>query len=288
MMGTMATSICPVCLAVHPNTKARNDHMAVDHAGHTLSWAGNVATLTAPDGTARSLTRRDFRTMRETARAAEPPRQATPEPPQQDPSAPTFTGGGGPTIARGVPRVEQVAGRRVMTRGAVSEAFTREQFADLLREVSQILSDADGAGPAGVFSISEATLLSVLLHDQLVDLILARFDGDVTRFRAGAAILIILLGKGRVHMVAIQRGGLKGTPAPMRPIATVPAGLPVAPARAPEVAAPWATAPAAGVPAAPVVPAPEPPAAPVAPAAPAADTGPVLNRESAVDRIFHQ
>ena len=279
MMGTMATSICPVCLAVHPNTKARNDHMAVDHAGHTLSWAGNVATLTAPDGTARSLTRRDFRTMRETARAAEPPQQATPEPPQQDHSAPTFTGGGGPTIARGVPRVEQAAGRRVMTRGSVAEAFTREQFADLLREVSQIISDADGAGPAGVFSLSEATLLSGLLHDQVVDLILARFDGDVTRFRAGAAILIILLGKGRVHMVAIQRGGLKGTPAPMRPIATVPAGLPVAPA--PEVAAPWATAPA---PAPPAAPAPEPPTAPEPVVS--APTGPVLNRPSAIESIF--
>lgn len=280
----MATSICPVCLAVLPNTRERNAHMGAEHPGTSLTWAGNVATVTGPDGT-KTLTRRDFRTLREQARAATPPAE-----PGGEPTPPIVTGGTTPPrIATGAPRVEQVQGRRVMSRAAVAEAFSREQFADLLREISQILSDADGAGPAGVFSISEATLIAGLLHDQVVDLIIARFDGDVTRFRAGAAILIILVGKGRVHIMAIQaRGGAKGflaAPAPRRPIATVAPELPVAPA-GPAPAAPWETVTVAPPPT--VTIAPEPPPAPVAPEPtpePVA-TGPVLDRPSAVDRIF--
>ena len=272
--------------------------MAEAHPGATMEWAGNVVTIRSPGEADRTLTRRDFRTLREQARRSDPtPPAATLTPPPSD--AHPLDGGGdaapaAPRVGTGarvgaVPRVEQAVGRRVVTRSSVAEAFTADMLADLLRQFSQVLSDADGAGPAGVFSLSESKLLASLLHDQAIDLILRRFDGDVSRFRAGAAILIIIAGKGRVHLVAIQsRGGLRGLGAnsPVRPIATVPASLPVAPDMpapvAADVPAPWAT----GTAPAPVpTPEPEPVHEPAAPGG--IDVPQVLSRASHVDRIFN-
>jgi hypothetical protein len=272
--------------------------MAADHVGYTMTWAGRIATITAPDGTTRTMGMRDFRTQREQARSAGAPQPAgggqedeAPAAGAAPPSAsPPFTGG----IRIGLPErwLDAVQGRRVVSRATVMEAFTRDQLAEILVAFSQMLSDADGAGPAGVFSQSEAALLAGLLHDQTVDLILARFNGDVTRFRASAAIAIIVAGKGRVHLQAIQRGGgfrslsaaRRPTSAP--PITTVPDRLPEAPpvpwatnvavpAEQPSVAY-TATAPV------PPPPAPEPEPAP----APAPASGPVYDRPSAVEAIF--
>lgn len=261
--------------------------MAADHVGYSMTWEGRVATITAPDGTSRTMGMRDFRTLREQARSTGAP---SPDAGRTDAAPAAGTGdtspAGAPVVTGGLrigapsPRIDQAQGRRVVSRAAVTEAFTREQLAELLVAFSQMLSDADGAGPAGVFSQSEAMLLSGLLHDQTVDLILRRFDGDATRFRAAAALAIIIAGKGRVHLQAIQRGGgLRGLsarrPAAAPPIATVPDSLPVAP----DVPAPWAGIPVE----APVMSVPEP--APPAPPAPA-PSGPVLDRPSVLDGIF--
>ena len=275
--------------------------MAADHVGYSMTWEGRIATITAPDGTSRQLGMRDFRTLREQARSAPPPAagggqedEGTPAGTAPPPASPPFSGG----IRIGPPaqRLDAAQGRRVVSRATVTEAFTRDQLAEILVAFSQMLSDADGAGPARVFSQSAAMLLAGLLHDQTVDLILARFNGDVTRFRAAAAIAIIVAGKGRVHLQAIQRsGGFRSLSAARRPtsappIMTVPERLPVVdmpaappvpwstvavPAEQPSVAY-TATAPV------PPPPAPEPEPAP----APAPASGPVYDRPSAVEAIF--
>jgi hypothetical protein len=151
-----------------------------------------------------------------------------------------------------VPRITQgTPGRRVVTRATVAEALTEADLASLLVMVSHAVSEADGAGPAGEFSQSEAALIARLLHDQTIDFVIHRFEGDVGKFKASAALLVIAVGKGRVHLQAISRsGGIRRLGANTRrptELQTVPAGLPEAPVMpeppAAPAPAPWATPP---------------------------------------------
>ena len=78
-------------------------------------------------------------------------------------------------------------------------------LADLIRQLSEVISEMDGAGPDGMFSPIQARQLAMLLHDATVDLVVARCAGNVSRFKLGMAAAIIVIGKGRVHAAAIGR-----------------------------------------------------------------------------------
>lgn len=112
-------------------------------------------------------------------------------------------GRSGPSVAPSVIRITPEA-RAESTREAVAQALTAEVLADLIVSLSRALSEIDGAGEAGTLSRVQAAQIAVLLHDATVDLVIDRFKGDVTRFKAAMAILLIVLAKGAVHARAIR------------------------------------------------------------------------------------
>ena len=87
---------------------------------------------------------------------------------------------------------------------AVRDALPLPLLADLIRTLSIAVSEADGAGEAGYLSPIQSTQVAVLLYDSTVDLVVTRFKGDVTRFKAGLAVVVILASKGGVHARAIR------------------------------------------------------------------------------------
>ena len=76
-------------------------------------------------------------------------------------------------------------------------------LAEIIRNLSAVVSDWDGAGEAGTFSKIEAGQLALLMHEPTIDAVDRWFGGNVNRFRLGIAAVIILLGKGRIHARAI-------------------------------------------------------------------------------------
>jgi len=76
-------------------------------------------------------------------------------------------------------------------------------LAEIIRNLSVVVSDWDGAGEAGHFSRIEAGQLAMLLHEPTIDAVDRWFGGNVNRFRLGIAAVVILLGKGRIHARAI-------------------------------------------------------------------------------------
>ena len=228
MLRGMADSLCPVCLARFPSPKVRTAHLHDEHDGTTLTWAGRLATITAPDGTTRTLSMRDFRTLRaggsgEASPPATPGTVADASPDSQSAES------GDPSPEPRTPRVGKPAERpkadpinRAISRQSVEDALTRATLAELIRSLSRAISEWDGAGERGVFSATEAATIADLLYDQTVDVVLRRFAGDVSRFKAALAVLIIAAGKGRIHAAAIAerqrriRAGLP--PAPVLPV----------------------------------------------------------------------
>jgi hypothetical protein len=87
---------------------------------------------------------------------------------------------------------------------AVREAMPLPLLSDLIRTLSIAVSEADGAGEPGYLSPIQSTQVAVLLYDSTVDLVVTRFKGDVSRFKAGLAVVVILAAKGRVHGSAIR------------------------------------------------------------------------------------
>lgn len=95
-----------------------------------------------------------------------------------------------------------IAGR--VSRERLRVELDQPLLAEIIRNLSVVLSDWDGAGEAGQFSRIEAGQLAMLLHEPTLDLVDRYFGGNVNRFRLGIAAVIILLGKGRVHAKAIR------------------------------------------------------------------------------------
>jgi hypothetical protein len=89
-------------------------------------------------------------------------------------------------------------------RDSIRDAMPLELLADIIRSLSVAISEADGAGEAGYLSPIQSTQIATLLYDSTVDLVVDRFAGDVGRFKAGMAVLLIVVSKGRVHAVAIR------------------------------------------------------------------------------------
>lgn len=108
------------------------------------------------------------------------------------------------------PRLEQRAfvispeQRQQSVGDAIRDAMPLDVFATIIRDLSIAISQADGAGEAGYLSPIQSTQIAVLLYDATVDLVVTRFRGDVTMFKATLAILLILIAKGRVHAAAIS------------------------------------------------------------------------------------
>lgn len=319
MLRGMADSLCPVCLARFPSPKVRTAHLHDEHDGTTLTWAGRLATITAPDGTTRTLSMRDFRTLRaggsgEASPPATPGTVADASPDSQSAES------GDPSPEPRTPRVGKPAERpkadpinRAISRQSVEDALTRATLAELIRSLSRAISEWDGAGERGVFSATEAATIADLLYDQTIDVVVRRFAGDVSRFKAVLAVCIIAAGKGRIHAAAIAerqrriRAGLP--PAPVLPVQ--PAETPAEPAAepGPGIIMPFPTEPVPTVAMLPGIPTP-PPAQPDAggafvpmtpamlaerQAAWARDNAPTDNRTaaalanagpSAIDRIF--
>ena len=314
MLGPVTDSLCPVCLAHFPTPKARTEHMHADHDGTTMTWRGRVATITASDGSTRELSMRDFRTLRAGGSAGDsmtpPPaeQQEAPVPPTESPAEPRT-----PRVGRPAERPKADPVNRAISRQNVEDAMTRATLAELFRSLSRAISEWDGAGERGVFSATEAATIADLLYDQTIDVVVRRFAGDVSRFKAVLAVCIIAAGKGRIHAAAIAerqrriRAGLP--PAPVLPVQ--PAETPAEPAAepGPGIIMPFPTEPVPTVAMLPGIPTP-PPAQPDAggafvpmtpamlaerQAAWARDNAPTDNRTaaalanagpSAIDRIF--
>lgn len=86
---------------------------------------------------------------------------------------------------------------------AIRDALPISTLADIVRSLSVAISEADGAGEAGYLSPIQAAQVAALLHDSTIDLVVHRFGGDVNRFKAGLAAIIIVVAKGGVHVRAV-------------------------------------------------------------------------------------
>ena len=93
--------------------------------------------------------------------------------------------------------------RAASTRDAIRDALSEQVLASIIKSFSVSLSEADGAGQAGYLSDIQAAQVDNLLYDATIDLVADRFAGNVTRFKAALAVLVIVLSKGTVHARAI-------------------------------------------------------------------------------------
>ncbi len=126
--------------------------------------------------------------------------------------------------------------RTESVRDSIRDALPMQTLADLLHSLSIAVSEADGAGPAGYLSPIQCTQVAVLLYDSTIDLVADRFNGNVSRFKAAMAVVVILASKGTVHARAIKiKLAERRTPA-MRP-------LPPETPEAPDDGAPMETSP---------------------------------------------
>ena len=124
---------------------------------------------------------------------------------------------------------------------AIRAAFSVDMLAELLKGVSALISDLDGAGAAGTFSPMEAKQIAYLIYDPIIDTIATKFGGNVGRFKMTIAVAIIVLGKGRVHFNAIRAKRSKPKPPPdtveqdnSAPTSTEPDPQPTSPEPEPE------------------------------------------------------
>lgn len=234
----MADSICPVCLATFPSSDVRREHLRTGHPGYTLTWTGGVATLIDPAGTARRINRVDFRHMRARARAGTREGEGQAETPPPAEEAPGEPQDGQPAPRVGRQRPPGPDAMAAVSRATLEGALDEATLADILRTLSEAISDWDGAGPEGALSRMEAATAAHLLYDATLEQVQRRFHGDVSRFKAALAVLVILLGKGRIHARALDRRR-RGIVAPP------PAPAPILPE--PVVAEPATEAPAASV-----------------------------------------
>ena len=86
---------------------------------------------------------------------------------------------------------------------AIRDALPMQTVADIVRSLSAAISAADGAGPAGELSEVQAAQVAALIYDSTIGTVVHRFGGDVNRFKAGLAAIIIVVAKGGVHARAI-------------------------------------------------------------------------------------
>ena len=207
----MKNAVCPFCWTDVPDLPA---HTADAHPGYSRRWGDNYRLfVTAPGEAEREVPRSEInagyrklhRWRSDTAKSKPAARPAVPLPAASE-AGPTIDGPA-PAVADNA-RPMRIFQMRppadVVTRGAVEAAFTREFLAETLRYGSRVVSDWDGAGEAGVFSAAESVQIASLLYDPTIGLIIDQFGGRVDHFKMFLAGVIILAGKGRVHLAAIN------------------------------------------------------------------------------------
>jgi hypothetical protein len=227
-------SVCYVCGIGLPSRDARRAHYAAEHPKHRVTWRGRNPLVIDPDGTEREIDKTTEARMRRVAiRAAlakgsrriedltgaaaaatssgsgigstSTGREAA------DPAAPPPPGPRSGVTVRQAPIRPTGAATAAPTREAVREALEVGLLADIIRDFSIALSEADGAGEAGHLSHIQARQVATLAYDATVDFIVDRFGGNVTRFKLALACLIILAAKGRVHIRAIAAKARRST-----------------------------------------------------------------------------
>jgi hypothetical protein len=224
-------NLCYICGQPFPGRDARAAHIADVHPGFRVAWvkgegdgtrAGRgfgALTITDPAGVARVVTGPEMQKLKRAAIARESGKPARgPGRPRRiedlgPPADGSTDGQAGPKVdppASGPgPRVSQppvhptIGAVQGSVRDAVRDAFDVTVLADIIRDFSVTLSEADGAGEPGHLSKAQAMMLSKLMYDSTVDAIVDRFGGNVGRFKMALAALVILLSKGSVHARAI-------------------------------------------------------------------------------------
>ena len=214
-----APKLCTICGAAFSAPQLRAAHVSRAHPGLRMAWGGRgkrEPTIVSADGSVRIVAPADYQKMRRAGIAAAkrgaldldtPPPDA--ETASDGDAAPVEPGTGSPAPQRARPFVAQpplvIPGetRAASVRESVASALTLEVFSDIIVSLSRALSDADGAGEAGVLSPIQARQVAMLAYDSTLDLIVVRFRGDVNRFKLGLAAVIIVASKGMVHARAI-------------------------------------------------------------------------------------
>ena len=103
------------------------------------------------------------------------------------------------THSAGTPSPSAIASRE-----AIRLALTEPTLAAMIRQLSVVISEWDGAGERGHLSAIESAQLAMLLHEPAITAVQRYFGGDVDRFRLALALGILLLGKGRIHLNAVR------------------------------------------------------------------------------------
>lgn len=217
-------SVCWICGTGLPDPVTRRAHYAAEHPGFRVTWRNRDPLVISPDGTERVIGRTEGARMKRhadaIARGAKPGATGRPRvkiesfgPPAEP--GPTGLGGTEPPVATppgsasGPTRVNQapvhptVAAVQISVKDAVRDAFDVKMLADLVRDFSVTLSDADGAGEAGHLSATQSTMIARLMYDSTVDFVVDRFGGNVGRFKMALAVMVVVLSKGSVHARAI-------------------------------------------------------------------------------------
>jgi len=126
-----------------------------------------------------------------------PDASTDPEPAQSRPAR------GRPSLAQPTIRISPEQ-RAESISDVVRDSLDEATLAGLVHGLSVALSEADGAGEAGHLSKIQCAQVAHLLYDPTIEFVVNRFGGDVNRFKAGMAVLLILIGKGAVHGRAIR------------------------------------------------------------------------------------
>lgn len=209
--------LCYLCGGTFPDDETRRSHMATDHPAERIEWRGKVPYRIGADGTEARIAPSAIKRYR---RAAGGPTSSPP--PDPFVTTPTVPSGGDDDAGPEPPRLVQAPRPRlafpngspvdapvgapsgpILARDSIREALPLDMLADLLRQASVAISEADGAGEAGTLTRTEAATVAMLLYDSTIGAVERYFGGDVARFKLGLAVLILAIGKGRIHARAI-------------------------------------------------------------------------------------
>jgi len=242
----MSVSVCWICGKGLADRDIRRAHYASDHPGWRVTWKGRDPMVIDPAGVERVVNKSDAARMQRTAAAAaegrtigrpgRPKRSSATFGPPAEPG-PSLAGesdapasaapgsAGGPTRVHQPPVHPTISAVQVSVRDAVRDSLDVKLVADLVRDLSVTISELDGAGEAGHLSATQSAMIARLIYDQTVDTIVDRFGGNVGRFKATLAVMVIVLSKGAVHARAI---GAKVQGASLgRPVKPVPPPAPL-------------------------------------------------------------
>ena len=220
--------LCLICGQVSGSDAERHEHIKAEHTGTRVEWRDRRPYVVSGD-TATRIGAAALKRMRRNALAvtggqaatrgravlARPPDRPVADPPvmvekplPDDPDAPPYYVQAQPLhlTPSGPVDTGDISSPAVsaqVSRETIRLALDQPTLAGMIRNLSIVASDWDGAGAAGHLSAIEAGQLAMLLHDPTVVAIERFFGGNVDRFKLALAAGILLLGKGRVHIRAI-------------------------------------------------------------------------------------